>query len=83
MSHFSKFSEVLQAINDKSKAEIAAFNAANTPAFEWEEEGCVCGAFVFDDRVFYGEKYKNGYHPTKLVPIPDAVVAWLKKGAAT
>lgn len=80
-SQLSKLSEVLQVIGDKSKAEISAFNAANSPVIEWSEEDCVCGAFVFDNRVFYGTKYKNGYHPTKLVAVPDAVVVWLKKGA--
>lgn len=76
-------SDVLGVLRDQQQSQISAFNAENKPAMEWSGEDFVCGAFMFGERIFYGTKYKNGYHPMKLIEVPKEVVEWLKKGAAT
>lgn len=76
-------SDVLSVLRDQQQSQISAFNAENKPVMEWTGDDFVCGVFLFGDRIFYGTKYKKGYHPMKLIEVPSAVVDWIKKGTAT
>lgn len=72
----SGYIEALDRQAEERKAYLERWNHSNKPIAEklQPESQVLLGVFRCGDQWYFGDKYANGYHPEKLIEIPQFVV---------
>lgn len=78
MTYLTNLTEMLDRQAEQRAQTIAAFNYYVKPLLETtDSDNLTWGVFKFEDGWYWGQKYKNGYHPESLQGVPKFVVETL------